>query len=207
MLREEGPTPTFLDDAGEPQWEYADVIDKLVNDEQRNLLIMDLVHEARAIGGQVLLTTIRKTHVEILEELLIEEGFTVASITGSTKNRKEVYSKIKAGEFDVTIGMQQIVYQGASNPKWWHVISTMPYSDPNVAIQLKGRPIRIDPNDRAKEYGYLWEIIDNIQMTRNMGRTRYRALKPHMHHAEWFNAIFDKNDLAHTIDPSNPTRR
>jgi len=162
-------------------------LSKLTQDPSRNSRIRYIVdHILRTYGGDILITSCRVAHLEGLAEELRLAGHSVAVLTGGKKNRSKIYDEIKQGVYRITVATQAIVAEGASNPRWWHVISTTPFSDPKTAQQLKGRPIRKDPEDARKTHGHFWDIVDNVQMCRNMGRTRYNAIRPHMEKALWY---------------------
>lgn len=175
-------------DGGEPIYDYNHIIASLVTDQARNNRIINLVNFIlQNYGGDILISSCRVDHIEELaDQIKTALNVTVATLTGRQGNRKQLYQHIKDGHYRVTIATQQIVAEGASNPRWWHVISTTPFSDSKTMVQLKGRPIRKDPNDPSKKHGYFWDLVDNVQMCRNMGRTRYSAVKPHTHQTVWY---------------------
>lgn len=177
-------TPTRIFQ-GEVEYEWNDVLSKICADMDYATLIMQIYEKTQLIGGAVLITTCRKDHIEVLTQRFryrygkawAEEN--IAIVTGQTKKRRELLQEIKDGKWKITIAVQSIMSEGASVPKWRHVIVGTPFNDPKTAIQIKGRPIRKDPSDPTKTDGHMWDIAVNIQMCRNMARNRARALASH----------------------------
>jgi superfamily II DNA or RNA helicase len=206
--------PTKVAEDGEPIYEYTDVLGKLCTSKIRLPGIVALVQYIREnYGGHILISSARVEHIEQMEEVLrvAFPDVPIAVLTGQQKGkgkpkRKELYQQIKDGEYPITIATQSIVSEGASNPKWWHLIQTTPVSDPKTIEQLKGRPIRIDPNDSSKKFGYFWDIVDNIVMCRNMGRTRFRVLQKHCKGNQWFTLSNDYKNKIYTIEPKGDSR-
>jgi len=195
--------PTSLDN-GQPVYEWQDVLGKLTTSKIRLAGTVSLVRYIREnYGGHILISSARVDHINMLYEALNKEFLNkvpIAILIGqSGGSRKELYADIKQGKYPITIATQSIVSEGASNPKWWHLIQTTPVSDPKTVMQLKGRPIRIDSNDSSKEFGYFWDIIDNIQMCRNMARTRYSAIKAHTTKIQWMTLTHDHKNKTYTV--------
>lgn len=172
---------------GEIIYEWQDVLAKIERSTIYNKVVLRVIREAEKIGGKILVVSCRVEHLNRLRFLMARErgeqwvADNTMVITGKLtgKNRETSYADVKAGRFLVTFATQSIMAEGASVPCWWHVIVATPFSDPKIAVQLKGRPIRRDPSDPRKTQGYYWDIIANIRMLRNMARTRYRAIVPH----------------------------
>jgi superfamily II DNA or RNA helicase len=115
----------------------------------------------------------RKEHIDLLYAA-IAPITSCCVITGTTKDRKGVFQEVLEGKHRVTIATTSIMSEGASNPRWHHVISTMPFSDPKTAIQLSGRCIR---KMDGKTQGYFWDVIDVNPMCKSMYKQRWRTLK------------------------------
>jgi hypothetical protein len=184
-------TPTKFD-GQEPIYDFQDVVTKLTTISARNKMIVELARHIRDNHqGCILITSSRKEHVYALAKLLEDEN--PAVLVGGVSGRKALYADICRGVYKYTIATQSIVAEGASNPKWHHVIVTTPFSEPKTMEQLKGRPIRIDPDDPTKKAGFVWDLVDNVTMLRNMGRVRYRAILPHLassaRWSEWRNGL------------------
>lgn len=178
--------PTKVLPDGFPEYVFTDVLAKLTDNQDYHTLILQIFQETQKIGGAVLITTCRKEHInEMRDRFRAHYGEewvddNIAVVTGQTKNRRKLLQEIKDGKWLITIAIQSIMTEGASVPKWRHVIVGTPFNDPKTTIQMKGRPIRRDPTDPSKTDGHLWDIAVNIQMLRNMALNRARALKGHI---------------------------
>jgi superfamily II DNA or RNA helicase len=147
----------------------------LQNNMHRTRGIIQLVRHIKSnYDGDILIVSPRTDHIRLMEMIMLDEGIKCAVITGTTKNRKDIFQKVLEGEYPVTIATTSIMSEGASNPRWHHVISTMPFSDPKTAIQLTGRAIR---KAEGKKYGYFWDLVDVNPMCRSMCKSRWRAIK------------------------------
>jgi hypothetical protein len=83
--------------------------------------------------------------------------------------------------------------EGASNPRWHHIVNTMPFSDPKTAVQLGGRPIR---KSEGKTVGYFWDFVDSNPMAKHMALARWKALGKNM-----------KAVTAYVADATGPTTK
>lgn len=154
---------------------FNDLLEDLQNNQHRNNGIVELAkYIVSNYDGDILIVSPRTNHIVFLEAEFGIRGIKCAVITGTTKNRKEIFQKILEGEYPITIATTSIMSEGASNPRWHHVISTMPFSDPKTAIQLTGRAIR---KAEGKKYGYFWDLVDVNPMCRSMYKSRWRAIK------------------------------
>lgn len=147
----------------------------LQNNHNRNEAIVWLAqHILSTDTGDVLIVSPRVEHLNSIGVLLAREGISHTVVTGTTKNRKQVFEQICRGDFKVTIATTSLMSEGASNPRWHHVINTLPFSDPKTAIQLSGRCIR---KREGKTCGKFWDIVDANPMCKAMYATRWKALK------------------------------
>lgn len=153
---------------------FNDLLEDLQNNQHRINAIAQLTkYIIGNYDGDILIVSPRTEHIALIEAAL--QGMcTRVVITGTTKNRKNIFQDVCAGKYRVTIATTSIMSEGASNPRWWHVISTMPFSDPKTAIQLSGRAIR---KAEGKKFGYFWDLIDVNPMCMSMYKQRWRSLK------------------------------
>jgi superfamily II DNA or RNA helicase len=156
---------------------FAELVTDLTNNQRRNEAIAALV---KRIGdtepGDILVVSSRVDHINTLEPLM---PFPTAVIVGTTpgKERARTYQDILDGKVKVTIATQSIMSEGASNPRWHHVVVTTPFSDPKTAIQLAGRVIRMR---EGKTEGNFWHLVDANPMCSAMARKVWNALKKNM---------------------------
>jgi superfamily II DNA or RNA helicase len=175
--------PHSYDDEGKPEYEWTKLVTQLSENARRNEQIIELVwHILCAYKGSVLIVSSRVDHLKALHATL-NQLVPSALLIGETKGRKELYAAIKADKYRITLATTSIGAEGASCPAWHHAVIATPFSDQKTAIQLKGRPIRKAPN---KNYGYVWDLYDNVPMLKNMSKSRYNAIKIHSQHVRWF---------------------
>ncbi len=162
-------------------------MEKLIRSSEHLVAICNLVmHISMNHKGCILITSSRTEHIDIIANALHADfPGQVAVLTGKTKGRKKLYEEIREGRYFITVATQSIVAEGASCPKWHHVVIATPFSDGKTMEQLKGRPIRIDPEDQGKKTGHVWDLAPNVGMLRNMMRSRYQAIKPHTQLVQW----------------------
>ena len=176
-------TPTD-EDTGEYEW--GDCCTRLPDHEERTEKILWLVeHIIKNHRGDILVAVNRKAFAYQLTTQLVARGVSAVSLTGDLtgKDRVQTYEDIIASEYRVTVGMLQIISDGASNPNWHHAINTVPFSDPKTVEQLKGRPIR---KMKGKTAAHYWDIIDEpIGMLNRMSKVRFREIKEHIVSAIW----------------------
>jgi superfamily II DNA or RNA helicase len=178
--------PTVMD-GYDVEYEWNDTLTKLCeSDEYNDAIVATIQHIRQEYSGAVLVSSCRLDHLSVLAGKLSSCGSPAVMLTGQTKNRKRLFAEIKQGLHPITLATQQIVAEGASCPAWHHVVIGTPFSDPKTMEQLKGRPIRLDVN---KKFGYVWDFCPQVKMLENMFRTRYKAIKPHMHKAVFYQLI------------------
>lgn len=170
------PTVMFGAKGKTEEFTYNDLLVDLQNNPSRNEGIVKLTLKIlREFPGDILVVSPRTEHLHLLlQELHRAGGITAALITGTTPKRKELFREICQGKYRVTLATTSIMSEGASNPRWHHVINTMPFSDKKTAVQLSGRPIR---KEEGKKEGHFWDIVDTNPMARAMNKNRWNALK------------------------------
>jgi len=181
--------------------EWNDLLVKIVEDEERNDMIVALIQRIlRLYGGGILVTSCRVEHIKRLVEKLTAAGISTAMLIGASEDREALYEDILAGKYRVTVATQRIVQEGASNPRWHHLVLTTPFNDSGVMEQVKGRPIR---KEEGKKEAFLWDIIDNHPIARSTGRSRFYAVRKHIAAKRWINQHYDHSLKTHvfTGDP------
>lgn len=169
---------------------FTDLIAYLLQDKGRNDMIIKLV-KALVPTGNVLVVSPRVEFNEWLAKVLESVvGVKVASIKGGSKGRADLYKSIKAGEYPITVATTQIVSEGASNPRWTHLVNCTPFSDKKLVVQLTGRVIR---KMDGKTEGHYWDFCDG---TSGMAKVLFdkRAVPLHSVAAK---------TIIHQVDASN----
>lgn len=168
-------------------FDFNELLSDLQNNRHRTNTIVSLVDHIKAnYPGDILIVSPRTEHIALIVAALSDDpGNTVAVITSATRDRKALFQQVKSGKYKITIATTSIMSEGASNSRWHHVISTMPFSDPKTAIQLSGRANRCEP---SKTCGYFWDLVDTNPMCRAMYKNRWRTLKKFLASTKVFTA-------------------
>jgi superfamily II DNA or RNA helicase len=154
---------------------FNDLLASLQRNTDRTLTIVLLCeYIIRNYDGDILLVSPRTEHLESIAAALADRHVSVCVITGKTPDRAKLYEDVLNGKYKITVATTSIMSEGASNPRWHHVISTMPFSDMKTAIQLTGRAIR---KANGKSKGFFWDIVDANPMAKHMYKSRWNALK------------------------------
>lgn len=176
--------PPTNPDTGEYAW--SDTCTRLCDEAYRTSLTVWLIeYIIQNYRGDILVATNRKAHAYELTAALIARNVSAVCLTGELtgREREKTYAEICKSEYRVTVGMLQIISDGANNPFWHHVINCVPFSDPKMVEQLKGRPIR---KMRDKREAHFWDLIDEkIGMLNRFAKTRYREAKKHVVSVSW----------------------
>ncbi len=171
IWRETDFRPTY-----DPSEEYSRMLSELTQDPARNALIAeDLVREASNGGGGVcLVLSDRKSHVEILVELLEDRGVTAAMLTGDMSNgdRAQVVEDLNAGRVKVLIATGQLLGEGFDCPELSTLFLTTPIRFSGRLIQYLGRVLRPAP---GKGTPIVYDYVDQVAVLQAAARARARV--------------------------------
>lgn len=180
---------------GKEDYTFQALTNDLLENKVRNKLLLGLVNHVMSLGGDILIVSPRTEYLEWLHGRLTSLGHSVALITGSTQNRESLYSDIKGGKYRITVATTSIVSEGASNPRWVHLINTAPFSDKKLAIQLSGRVIR---KMAGKDAGHMWDLVDDNPMASKMADKRLSYIRPIVAELTYFRST-DPNKPVHQV--------
>lgn len=155
IIRRETNFDTFLNASSD----YPQVLSELTRDEDRNnLIVEDVVMEARNEKGICLVLTDRKKHVDILLELIEHFKIPCASLTGDMheKQREKVLELLNKGQIKTLITTGALLGEGFDHNALSVLFLTTPVSFNGRLLQYVGRVLRPAPGkDRAKIYDYI----------------------------------------------------
>jgi superfamily II DNA or RNA helicase len=111
---------------------YADMVENLINDDKRNLIIKNIIEKEAKEGRKILCLGKRIAHNKIIKDLLNKDikAFTLDS---DTKDKEKLFMEFRNGkEFDVILGTFALLSTGIN----LEILSTL-----IIASDLKGRVI------------------------------------------------------------------
>ena len=139
--------------------DYQPMISRLVEDPNRNqLIIEDIIKEAKGKNNYSLVLTDRKEHCRTLARLLMEQGVNCAILTGDLpkKQREQVIKDLEGGSLRVVFATGQIAGEGLDIPKLNRLFVTTPIRWKGKIKQYVGRVLRTAPGKRnARIYDYV----------------------------------------------------
>lgn len=183
-------------------FEFHELLADLQNNVERCEAVAWLAQQLVQEVGDVLIVSPRKEHLRQIYSLLAARCIPTVMIDGETPNRAKLFDEICAGVYRVTVATTQIMSEGASNPRWYHVINTMPFSDPKTAIQLSGRVVR---QAAGKTVGKFWDFVDANPMCRSMYAQRWKALKKHLRMTRTYTLTPDPANRSFSLIPRRTT--
>ncbi len=123
---------------------FADLISKLINDEQRNQLIIDQIIKYK--DKNILLLTDRIEHIENLELLLKYNNIKYISIHGSLKKSQQVENMKQVSISSLVLATTSYFGEGIDFPHLNTIIFATPISYYGRLVQYLGRIGRDDSN-------------------------------------------------------------
>ncbi len=143
----------------DPTTEYSRMLSELTEDRPRNELIaQDVAREASNGGGISLVLTDRKSHADIIRDLLARQGVESRLLTGDVKNgeRRQVVEDLNAGKVKVLVATGQLIGEGFDCKALITLFLATPIRFDGRVLQYLGRVLRPAPGKKsAKVYDYV----------------------------------------------------
>jgi superfamily II DNA or RNA helicase len=160
--------------------DYAQMLNRLSNNEQRNILIANhIIEEFKTYKEPIMVVSDRVSHCDLLKELLMNEaGITPVVLSGKVPKAKRVQAveDMKAGKYNTLIATVSLLGEGFDAPDLNSVFLTTPVKFQGRTIQTIGRIIRPSKGGQPKVY----DFRDNlIPVLRYSGFSRDRVYKHH----------------------------
>jgi superfamily II DNA or RNA helicase len=136
--RKTGTNYTYQDD-------YQSMITALINNNDRNQMIVDDIWEAVSKNRQVLVVSDRKDHCGLLADLVAtKEGVIVGMLIGTVaqKKRQEIIKDLNAGVINVLIATTQLIGEGFDCQNLSTIFLTTPIRSKTKLKQTIGRILR-----------------------------------------------------------------
>ena len=138
--------------------EYSRGISELTRDPERNrLIVSDVANYIQDNAGPCLVLSDRKSHCEVLAEMLTVQGIKTAILMGnlSAGRRKKVMEMIRAGGAQAIVATGSLVGEGFDLPALSALFMATPLKFSGRVTQYVGRVLRPAPSkDRAVIFDY-----------------------------------------------------
>ncbi|MDR4497390.1 MAG: DEAD/DEAH box helicase [Candidatus Scalindua sp.] len=131
---------------------YQEMLTELIEDEARNLLILETVVEHAANGqGVSLIISDRKGHCAEFFRLLVERGIKARLLTGSvvSDERRKIVEEIGEGSIDVVCATSQLISEGFDCKSLAAIHLAVPVGSSGKLIQSIGRIVRTASGKRG----------------------------------------------------------
>jgi superfamily II DNA or RNA helicase len=155
--------------------DFAQLVTELVEDPDRNRLLVSLMGREAAAGHAVLVLTGRVDHARALACTAIRAGVRAASITGETakKIRTDVLARFKAGALDVLCATT-IADEGLDVTRLSRLVLATPAKAQGRTVQRLGRLMR--PHE-GKGQPVLFDLVDDHPIALRHHHDRLRAYR------------------------------
>ena len=148
----------FVASMENPADEYSKLLQELSLDKERNLMIIDDIITAVAMGETCLVLSDRKAHCQELQDLLSQQSSLKSTIlTGDVDihKRQQIVEDVNAGKIKILICTGQLIGEGFDCKNLTAVFLTLPIRFSGRVIQYIGRVLRPKKGkDKALVYDY-----------------------------------------------------
>ncbi len=157
-----------------PSKDYSKVLKELINDSERNhLIVKDIAAESKSSEGVLLVLSDRKAHCENLSAILkFKYKIESTVLTGDTdlKERKLIFDDLSNGKIKILIATGQLVGEGFDCKDLSTLFLTTPVKFSGRLLQYLGRVLRPAEN---KEKARVFDYIDqNVGPLKSSGQAR-----------------------------------
>jgi len=160
---------------------YSAMIKELIEDEERNNLIINHIHkDLKKFNEAILVVSDRKAHCINLQNLLLQK-FKIKSevLTGNVnkKERKNIIQQSKEGKCKVLLATTSLISEGYDSPNLTALFLTNPIGYSGKLRQCIGRILRPDKAN-VNKVPRIYDFRDsNISVLRNSGFRRDQVYK------------------------------
>ena len=143
----------------ETGFNYQKLLSLVVVDKDRNnMIVQDVIWEAKHYSGTALVVSDRVEHCEIFGKILAERypGLSVKILTGQlkSKERTSLVENIRAGKVKVVIATIQLIGEGFDCPGLSSLFLATPIKFSGRLIQVIGRILRPADGKKPRVYDY-----------------------------------------------------
>ena len=171
----------------------------IVENDDRNNLIIKAVKKLVAANKKVLILVVRLQHGKILKEAL-DENFSVKFLDGArgAAERLDTIEDMKSGSLDILIA-SKIFDQGIDIPDLDALVLAGSGKSSGRALQRIGRVIR---KSKGKKKAIVVEFFDNCKYLRDHSEARIRVYESE----PGFNVIMPKTKVLHSYPKRKPVK-
>lgn len=150
--------------------DYFKFVNNICENEERNNLIQSAINEIVSENKNCIVLSDRIVHLEKLNSKRKDSCI----ITSKTKNRDEILNDFKNGKIKVLFATYQLMAEGFDYKDLNCLIFATPQKNERIVTQSCGRVARKSDN---KEYGEIYDLIDNFGMCIGMWKKRKNIYK------------------------------
>lgn len=156
--------------------DYQKMLRALVNDSERNFLILNDISRIAQRSGVILVLSDRKEHCRFFYDKLIEAGIKTRLLTGAvgSKQRKQIVSELNGGGVKVLVATSQLIGEGFDLKALSAIFLTTPIKFSGRLKQYIGRILRTAP---GKDRAIIYDYVDRPGVLRASFRARLGAYK------------------------------
>lgn len=157
-------------------WDWSTLVDHLIEDDDRNVLIGMRVEKEIQEGHSTLMLSRRIEHLERLSEVFKHLGIEHEILTGqrSSKDRKRILKDFKAGSLKLLLATQ-LADEALDVPILSRVVLTFPGKHDGRIVQQVGRALR---EHQGKDDALIIDVVDeNVGVLWRQAEARRRAYK------------------------------
>jgi superfamily II DNA or RNA helicase len=158
----------------DPSKQYSKMLSELCQDEARNqFIVADVAQEARGNDGVVLVLSDRKSHCQVIVDLLKRQGIESARLTGdlSAKARQKVVEAMGRGSIKKVAATGQLIGECFDCKELSSLFMATPIKFSGRVLQYLGRILRPALGKEAKVFDY----IDPVGVLQYAARGRQRV--------------------------------
>lgn len=171
VIRRETNFQTLLD----PSTEYSKMLSDLTQDHDRNhLIVADVVEEARATTGIILVLSDRKAHCVTLRDKLSEGGIDADILTGDlpARVRAQTVENLNSGKSKVVVATGQLIGEGFDCKALSTLFLATPIKFSGRVLQYLGRILRPAP---GKKQAKVFDYVDPVGVLQAAAKSRARV--------------------------------
>jgi superfamily II DNA or RNA helicase len=159
-----GPKNTTINVYPDIANEYNVVIDQLVNDNRRNIMICQGIIANRHSGMCCVLVD-RVYHAKILQQILHAEGYGVTVLHGKLKKeeREEITKDLSKNRINILIATGQLIGEGFDCKYMTNLFLVAPIKYDGRLIQYIGRILRPMPGKKPVVFDYVDQFVPTFK--------------------------------------------
>lgn len=140
---------------------YSRLLKQMVEDDQRNELVLSLAFAELEQGEQVMVMSHRVEHCRILDAAINARGYLSGTLLGggsrASKDMAGARQKLTEGKYRAIVGTTQVIGQGIDIPTLGAAVMATPVRNKQQFSQARGRVCRPSEGKKGARLYYLWD--------------------------------------------------